>query len=151
MLSLLRGPTLLSSSSISVSCESCLPYVLAFLVPVELGDYLFWPAVFFGVVLLLLMELRIKSSGITHNVVYLWARKVDLSAVHWRVNQVAPDGGRWWLLSSGDGSRVALVIVYRLFELRHCYATNQPIRAFWSLELVTEAERSAPLSSYITN
>ena len=39
-----------------------LAVVVAFLVPVEFADFLFWPVVFFGVVLLLLLKLGIKSS-----------------------------------------------------------------------------------------
>ena len=67
-----------------------LAVVVAFLVPVDFADFLFWPVVFFGVVLLLLLKLGIKSSGIPHNVAYLWTRKVDNSTVHWR----EPNGAR---------------------------------------------------------
>ena len=48
-----------------------LAVVLAFLVPAELGDCLFSPVVFFVVLLLVLLKLRIKSSGIPHNLAYL--------------------------------------------------------------------------------
>ena len=48
-----------------------LAVVLAFLMPAKLGDFVFLLVVFFIVLLPVLLKMRIKSSGIPHNLAYL--------------------------------------------------------------------------------